>query len=146
MDPVSLAFAVIGLGLQLVDTSVAIKGQIAAYKSAAKEISALSDKLDDIEIICQSLDVALGRYNDAPKACDLLLLQKLHKIMNRCQDNVSQLHDVITKISFDQVKRRGPLNTVGALYLKYKGTIRRHNDELDQSLHSLQLIMVANMT
>ncbi|RSL71171.1 hypothetical protein CEP54_001488 [Fusarium duplospermum] len=145
MEPVSLAFGVVSLGMQLVQTAAAIRERIDAYKSAAKELSTLSDKLDDIEAICYSLEAAFSCYEQAPKPWDAMLLKKLHRIMSDCRDKISRLYDVINKITSSQSNRHIPLNTTGARYLQYRSTIRKCNDELDQSLTSLHLHMTTNI-
>ncbi|KAF7545030.1 hypothetical protein G7Z17_g9486 [Cylindrodendrum hubeiense] len=145
MDPVSLAFGVVALGLQLAETAAAVRSKISAYKSATRELSRLSDKLDNIEAICRSLEVAFDCYENVTKPWDAVLLKKLHCIMSDCRDRVSTLHEVITKISTAQKRRYTPLNTVGALFLKHKGVIRKCNDDLDESLQSLHLHMTTNI-
>ncbi|KAI8660549.1 Helo-like-N domain-containing protein [Fusarium keratoplasticum] len=145
MEPVSLAFGVVSLGMQLVQTAAAIRERIDAYKSAAKELSILSDKLDDIEAICYSLEAAFGCYEQAPKPWDAMLLKKLHRIMSDCRDKVSRLYDIINKITSSQSNRHIPLNTTGARFLQHRSTIRKCNDELDQSLTSLHLHMTTNI-
>ncbi|UPK94547.1 hypothetical protein LCI18_005482 [Fusarium solani-melongenae] len=145
MEPVSLAFGVVSLGMQLVQTAAAIRERIDAYKSAAKELSTLSDKLDDIEAICYSLEAAFGCCEQAPKPWDTMLLKKLHRIMSDCRDKVSRLYDIINKITSSQSNRRIPLNTTGARFLQHRSAIRKCNDELDQSLTSLHLHMTTNI-
>ncbi|RSL76523.1 hypothetical protein CEP51_009887 [Fusarium floridanum] len=145
MEPVSLAFGVVSLGMQLVQTAAAIRERIDAYKSAAKELSTLSGKLDDIEAMCYSLEAAFGCYEQAPKPWDAMLLKKLHRIMSDCRDRVSRLYDIINKITSSQSNRHIPLNTTGARYLQYRSAIRKCNDELDQSLSSLHLHMTTNI-
>ncbi|KAI8715475.1 Helo-like-N domain-containing protein [Fusarium sp. LHS14.1] len=145
MEPVSLAFGVVSLGMQLVQTAAAIRERIDAYKSAAKELSTLSDKLDDIEAICYSLEAAFNCCEQAPKPWDAMLLKKLHRIMSDCRDKVSRLYDIINKITSSQSNRHIPLNTTGARFLQYRSTIRKCNDELDQSLTSLHLHMTTNI-
>ncbi|KAH7258232.1 hypothetical protein MRS44_010250 [Fusarium solani] len=145
MEPVSLAFGVVSLGMQLVQTAAAIRERIDAYKSAAKELSTLSDKLDDIEAICYSLEAAFGCCEQAPKPWDAMLLKKLHRTMSDCRDKVSRLYDIINKITSSQSNRHIPLNTTGARFLQYRSTIRKCNDELDQSLTSLHLHMTTNI-
>lgn len=145
MEPVSLAFGVVSLGMQLVQTAAAIRERIDAYRSAAKELSTLSDKLDDIEAICYSLEAAFGCCEQAPKPWDTMLLKKLHRIMGDCRDKVSRLYDIINKITSSQSNRHIPLNTTGARFLQYRSSIRKCNDELDQSLTSLHLHMTTNI-
>ncbi|WAO92863.1 Helo-like-N domain-containing protein [Fusarium falciforme] len=145
MEPVSLAFGVVSLGMQLVQTAAAIRERIDAYKSAAKELSTLSDKMDDIEAICYSLEAAFGCCEQAPKPWDTMLLKKLHRIMSDCRDKVSRLYDIINKITSSQSNRHIPLNTTGARFLQYRSSIRKCNDELDQSLTSLHLHMTTNI-
>ncbi|KAF5005345.1 hypothetical protein FDECE_8203 [Fusarium decemcellulare] len=145
MEPVSLAFGVVSLGMQLVQTAAAIRTQIEAYKSAAKELSTLSDKLDDIEAICYSLEAAFSCYEQAPKPWDVVLLRKLHKIMCDCCDKVTRLHQIVAKITSSQSTRRTPLNTMGTRFLQNRGALRKCNEELDQSLTSLHLHMTTNI-
>ncbi|KAF4462359.1 hypothetical protein FALBO_10829 [Fusarium albosuccineum] len=145
MEPVSLAFTVVSLGMQLVQTAAAIRTQIEAYKSAAKELSALSDKLDNIEAICYSLEAAFSCCEQAPKPWDVVLLQKLHKIMCDCRDKVTRLHQVVAKITSSQSARRTPLNTMGTRFLQNRGALRKCNEDLDQSLTSLHLHMTTNI-
>ncbi|KPM42456.1 hypothetical protein AK830_g4084 [Neonectria ditissima] len=145
MDPASLTFGVVSLAMQLMQTTAAIQELIATYKSAAKEISSLSDKLDDIEAICRSLEAALNCYEQTPKPWDAILLKKLHKIMTDCRDKVSRFHSIISSITPGLSRKRRPFNTMGILFLQYRGTIRQCNEDLDQSLRSLQLHMTTNL-
>ncbi|KAM5383375.1 hypothetical protein ACJZ2D_002068 [Fusarium nematophilum] len=145
MDPVSLAFGVVSVALQLVETTSAIQKLIATYKSAAKELAALSDKLDNIETICHSLEAVLANSEDLPRPWEVTLLKKLHKVIGDCRDRVSRVHDIISKILSRHHERRKPLNSLGALFLRHGSQIRQCNDDLDQSLSSLQLHMTTNI-
>ncbi|KAJ4175992.1 hypothetical protein NW767_015597 [Fusarium falciforme] len=145
MDPASLAFGVVSLAMQLVQTTSAIRKLIGAYKSAAKELTAMSDKLDDIETICHSLEIILDNFEAAPRSWETSLLLKLHKTIDGCRGKASQIHDVIIKVVSRHNERRNPLNTLGALFLQHRDQLRQCNDELDQSLRSLQLHMTTNI-
>ncbi|KAK7431590.1 hypothetical protein QQZ08_001808 [Neonectria magnoliae] len=111
MDPASLAFGVISLAMQLVHATAAIQKLIATYKSAVKELSSLSDKLDDIEAICHSLETALNCYEQAPKPWDATLLKKLHRTMSDCRDKVSRYYSTISTITAGMTKKHRPFNT-----------------------------------
>ncbi|KAM5359379.1 hypothetical protein ACJZ2D_014509 [Fusarium nematophilum] len=135
MDPASLAFGVVSLAMQLVQTTSAIRKLIGAYKSAAKELTAMSDKLDDIETICHSLEIILDNFEAAPRSWETSLLLKLHKTIDGCRGKASQIHDVIIKVVSRHNERRNPLNTLGALFLQHRDQLRQCNDELDQALN-----------
>ncbi|KAL5592293.1 hypothetical protein FOBRF1_013319 [Fusarium oxysporum] len=146
MDPASFAFGVVSLAMQLVQTTRAIKDLISAYKSAAKELENLSNKLDDIETVCYSLEAVLSDVdNPAQKPWETTLLNKLHRIIRECYDKVMEIHTLINKISSRQQKGRNPLRTTGLLFLQYRDDIRVCTDGLDRSLSSLQLQMTANI-
>ncbi|KAH7134631.1 hypothetical protein B0J13DRAFT_641217 [Dactylonectria estremocensis] len=145
MDPKSLAFGVVSLAMQLVQTATTIQKLIAIYKSAAKELASLSEKLEDIEVICHSLEVALTASEQAPKPWDAILLKKLHKTMADCRDNIVLLHELISKITSGPARKRNPISTMGAMFLQYRGKIRQYNEDLDSSLQSLHLQMTTNL-
>ncbi|KAJ3543941.1 hypothetical protein NM208_g3311 [Fusarium decemcellulare] len=143
MDPASLTFGVVSLAMQLMQTTAAIKKLIAAYKSAAKELSALSDKLDDVEIVCSSLEMVLDNFDGAKNSFEIALLNKLHKVISDCHTKVSKIYELLSKIMHSQ--KQSPLRTIGALFLKYREQINRCIDDLDRSLSSLQLHMTTNI-
>ncbi|KAL6412618.1 hypothetical protein AUP68_03822 [Ilyonectria robusta] len=145
MDSTSLAFGVVSLAMQLVQTATAIQQLIASYKSAATELASLSNKLEDIEAICHSLGVALTCCDQAPKPWDAILLKKLHKTMTHCRDKVFQLHDLVSKITSGSTRNHNPLRTMGALFLQHRGKIRQYDSDLEDSLKSLHLQMTTNL-
>lgn len=145
MDSASLAFGVVSLAMQLVQTATAIQKLIASYKSAATELASLSNKLEDIETICHSLEVALTCCDQAPKPWDAILLKKLHKTMTQCRDKVFQLHDLVSKITSSPTRKHNPLRTMGALFLQHRGKIRQYDSDLEDSLKSLHLQMTTNL-
>ncbi|KAM0421020.1 hypothetical protein ACHAPT_011264 [Fusarium lateritium] len=142
MDPASLAFGVVSLAMQLMQTTTAIKKLIADYKSAAKGLTALSDKLDDIEAVCHSLEVVLDQLRNPWEAT---LLSKLHKSIGDCRSKVSAVYDVVRKVAARHKHGRTPVSAVGALFLQHRVQIRQCNDDLDRSLASLQLHMTTNI-
>ncbi|KAF4973089.1 hypothetical protein FSARC_520 [Fusarium sarcochroum] len=146
MDPASLALGVVSLAMQLVQTTEAIKNLISAYKSAAKELETLSNKLDDVETICYSLEVVLANVESPThKPWEVNLLKRLHRIILECYEKTSEIHNVISKISSKHKKGRNPLRTMGSLFLHYRNDIRICTEGLDRSLSSLQLHMTANI-
>ncbi|EWZ83405.1 hypothetical protein BFJ70_g5932 [Fusarium oxysporum] len=145
MDPASLSFGILSLAMQLVQTVKAVKEYIAAYKSAAKELESLADKLDDIETICCSLEVILSDGTRRFNTLEVNLLQKLRRIIQQCLSKVSDIHKILNSISRMQKNTRNPLKTVGALFLRYKDQIRLATNGLDRCLSSLQLHMTANI-
>ncbi|KAF5717959.1 hypothetical protein FMUND_5503 [Fusarium mundagurra] len=145
MDPVSLSFGIVSLAMQLVQTAQAVKEYIAAYKSAAKELESLVDKLDDIETICCSLEIILADEIQGFTALEVNLLKKLSRIIQQCVSKVSDIHSILDAISRTQKNTRNPLKTVGALFLRYRDQIRLATDGLDRCLSSLQLHMTANI-
>ncbi|KAF5670247.1 hypothetical protein FCIRC_8985 [Fusarium circinatum] len=145
MDPASLSFGVISLALQLVQTAKAVKEYLAAYKSAAKELESLADKLDDIETICCSLEIILSDGTKRFTTLEVNLLKKLSCIIQQCLSKVSDIHGLLAIISRTQKNTRNPLKTVGALFLRYKDQIRLATYGLDRCLSSLQLHMTANV-
>lgn len=145
MDPASLALAVVGLGLQLVQMTTSIREKINAYKSAAQELSSLSEKLENIEVIFHSLEVAFNGYEESSRPWDVVLLRQLYKIMRDCSDKVLRLHDMINMIFASQTRRIKPLGALGALFLQHRGALRKCSNELDQSLASLHSNMTGNI-
>ncbi|KAF4454388.1 hypothetical protein F53441_3105 [Fusarium austroafricanum] len=146
MDPASLAFGVVSLSMQLVQTASAIKDLISTYKSAAKELDSLYDRLDDIETICQSLELVLSDIdNPNRKPWETALLKKLHRIIQECCDKVSNVYSVFNNISSKHKKGRNPLKSAGFLFLQHRDQIVVCTNGLDKSLSSLQLYMTANI-
>ncbi|KAH6962232.1 hypothetical protein BKA56DRAFT_598526 [Ilyonectria sp. MPI-CAGE-AT-0026] len=145
MDPASLALAVVGLGLQLVQMTTSIREKINAYKSAAQELSSLSEKLENIEVIFHSLEVAFNGYEESSRPWDVVLLRQLYKIMRDCSDKVLRLHDMINMIFASQTRRIKPFGALGALFLQHRGALRKCSNELDQSLASLHSNMTGNI-
>ncbi|KAF5716892.1 hypothetical protein FGLOB1_2383 [Fusarium globosum] len=131
--------------MQLVQTAKAVKEHIAAYKSAAKELESLADKLDDIEIICCSLEIVLSDGTQSFSTLEVNLLKKLSGIIQQCLSKVSDIHSILDTISRMQKNTRNPLKTAGALFLRYKDQIRLATNGLDRCLSSLQLHMTANI-
>ncbi|RSL50311.1 hypothetical protein CEP54_011999 [Fusarium duplospermum] len=145
MDPASLAFGVVSLAMQLMQTTTAIKKLIADYKSASKDLAALSDKLDDIEAVCHSLEVVLANFDEIRNPWEATLLNKLYKAIGDCRDKVSLAYDAIHKVTARHKNGRPSLATVGSLFLQHRTQIRQCNDDLDRSLSSLQLHMTTNI-
>ncbi|RTE84346.1 hypothetical protein BHE90_001111 [Fusarium euwallaceae] len=145
MDPASLAFGVVSLAMQLTQTTTAIKKLIADYKSAAKDLVALSDRLDDIEAVCHSLEVVLANFDEIRNPQEATLLNKLHKTISDCRDKVSLTYDAVHKVTARHRNGRPSLATVGSLFLQHRTQIRQCNDDLDRSLSSLQLHMTTNI-
>ncbi|KAH6987222.1 hypothetical protein EDB80DRAFT_898466 [Ilyonectria destructans] len=145
MDPASLALAVVGLGLQLVQMTTSIREKINAYKSAAQELSSLSEKLENIEVIFHSLEVAFNGYEESSRPWDVVLLRQLYKIMHDCIDKVLRLHDMINMIFASQTRRIKPFGALGGLFLQHRGALRKCSNELDQSLASLHSNMTGNI-
>lgn len=145
MDPASLSLGVVALAMQVVQAAKAIHEYIDAYKSASKDIRSLADKLDNIEAICNSLEVAFQGNEKIPEPRHRKLLETLHKVMSKCRDRVSELYTVISKIYSAGTTKRRPLATVGALFLKYRAELRKCGDDLDDSLRLLH-IQVSTIT
>ncbi|RSL87857.1 hypothetical protein CEP52_015420 [Fusarium oligoseptatum] len=145
MDPASLAFGVVSLAMQLMQTTTAIKKLIADYKSAARDLAVLSDKLDDIEAVCHSLEVVLASFDEIRNPWEATLLNKLYKTIGDCRDNVSLTYDAVHKVTARRKNGRPSLATVGSLFLQHRAQIRQCNDDLDRSLSSLQLHMTTNI-
>ncbi|KAF4500435.1 hypothetical protein FAGAP_3361 [Fusarium agapanthi] len=145
MDPASLSFGIVSLAMQLVQTAKAVKEFIADYKSAAKELESLADKLDDIETICCSLEIILSDRMQRFTTLEVNLLKKLSRIIQQCLSKVSDIHSILDTISRMQKNTRNPLKTVGALFLRHKDQIRLVTNGLGRCLSSLQLHMTANI-
>ncbi|KAJ3546671.1 hypothetical protein NM208_g1779 [Fusarium decemcellulare] len=145
MDPASLAFGVVSVAIQLMETTAAVKKLIAAYKSAATELEALSCKLDDIETVCHSLQMVLDDFDDTKKPSEIALLKKLHKAIGDCYDKVSGVHDAISMIMSSYNQKTTPFRTLGARFLRHREQIRLCSADLDRSLSSLQLHMTTNI-
>ncbi|KLO97222.1 uncharacterized protein LW93_3195 [Fusarium fujikuroi] len=145
MDPASLSFGIVSLAMQLVQTAKAVKEHIAAYKSAAKELESLADKLDDIETICCSLEIILSDGTQNSSSLEVNLLNKLSRIIQQCLSQVSDIHSILDTISRMQKNTRNPLKTIGALFLRHRDQIRFATNGLDRCLSSLQLHMTANI-
>ncbi|KAI8653487.1 Helo-like-N domain-containing protein [Fusarium keratoplasticum] len=145
MDPASLAFGVVSLAMQLMQTTTAIKKLIADYKSAAKDLAVLSDKLDDIEAVCHSLEVVLANFDEIRNPWEATLLNKLYKAIGDCRDKVSLAYDAVRKVTARHKNGRASLATVGSLFLQHRAQIRQCSDDLDRSLSSLQLHMTTNI-
>ncbi|KAF5251164.1 hypothetical protein FANTH_3708 [Fusarium anthophilum] len=145
MDPASLSFGIVSLAMQLVQTAKAVNEFIAHYKSAAKELESLADKLDDIETICCSLEIILSDRIQRFTTLEVNLLKKLSRIIQQCLSKVSDIHSILDTISRMQKNTRNPLKTVGVLFLRHKDQIRLATIGLDRCLSSLQLHITANI-
>lgn len=139
MDPASLSLGVVALALQIVETAVVIRRYISAYKSASQEIQGLSDKLDDIEAICNSLELIIDGYEKASQSRGVAMLNNLQKTMEKCRNRVSTLHGIISQIVCPSQKTRNPLNSTGALFLRRRSELRKCDDDLSDSLRVLHL-------
>jgi uncharacterized protein YukE len=146
MDPASLAFGIVSLAMQLVQTTGAIKNLISSYKSATKELESLVDKLGDVEVICHSLEVVLSKDTDpGPMPWETSLLKRLHRTVRECYKKVTTVYNVIRKIDARTEKGRNPFRHTGFLFLQHRDEIVTCTNGLDAILSSLQICMTANI-
>lgn len=146
MDPASLAFGIVSLAMQLVQTTGAIKNLISAHKSAAKELKSLADKLDDVEVICHSLESVLSEVDDPDlRSWETSLLKRLHRNIHECCEKISTVYNVIRKIDARTTKGRNLFRHTGFLFLQHRDEIVSCANGLDATLSSLQICMTANI-
>lgn len=142
MEPISLAFEITSLSMQLVAMVKTIKGLVTAYKSAAQELEELCVELDDIETTCDCLGAALSQANSSTPAPELLpLLSRLKGCIQDCYDKVSKVNQVIEKISAKLESNRNPFKTIGGLFLLYRPQIATYVGSLERSRSSLHGII-----
>lgn len=137
MDPAALSFGVVSLALQIVETAVVIRRYIRAYKSAPQEIQGLSDKLDDIEAVCNSLELIIDGYERASQPRGEAMLSHLKKSMEKCRNRVCTLHGIISQIVSQVQKTQNPLISTGVLFLRHRSELRKCDDDLTDSLRVL---------
>ncbi|KAM0470671.1 hypothetical protein ACHAP7_009469 [Fusarium lateritium] len=139
MDPASLAFGIVSLAMQLVQTTGAIKSLISAHKSAAKELKTLADKLGDVEVICHSLEDVLSKEDDPdPSPWETSLLKRLHRTIHECYEKVSTVYNIIRKIEARTTTGHNPFRHTGFLFLQHRDEIVACANSLDATLSSLQ--------
>ncbi|KAG5793064.1 hypothetical protein H9Q69_007873 [Fusarium xylarioides] len=139
MEPISLAFEITFLSMQLVAMVNTIKGLVTAYKSAALELEELCVKLDNIETICDCLGAALSEAsssNPTPKLSPLL--SRLKRSIQDCYDKVSTVNQVIEEISAKLEPSRNPFKNIGGLFLRYRPQIATYVGSLERSHSSLR--------
>lgn len=138
MDVASLSLGVVGVAIQLVETSEKIRDAVDSYRSASQEVRSLSDKLASVESACRY--IRDGLENRRFNAIQLL---DMDRALGGCMAKVSELSEVLNKV----VKERKafPFNNVGAQFLLRESKIRKCNKGLDESLSTLHFLLTANM-
>ncbi|KAF5612274.1 uncharacterized protein FSUBG_1593 [Fusarium subglutinans] len=138
MEPISLAFEITSLSMQLVAMVKTIKGLVTAYKSAAQELEELCVKLDDIETICDCLGAALSHASSSTTIPGLTsLLSKLRRSIQDCYDKVSTVNQIIAEISAKLEPSRNPFRSIGGLFLRYRPQLATYVGSLERSHSSL---------
>ncbi|KAF5644416.1 hypothetical protein F25303_6014 [Fusarium sp. NRRL 25303] len=138
MEPISLAFEITALSMQLVGMVKTIKGLVTAYSSAAQELEQLCLKLDDIETTCNCLGAALSQANGLTRIPELLpVLNKLKGSIQDCYDKVSMVNRIIAKVYAKAESNRNPLRTMGSSFLRYRSQLATCIGNLDDSRSTL---------
>ncbi|CAG7563628.1 unnamed protein product [Fusarium equiseti] len=121
MEPVSLLIGIVPLCAQLAKTTTTINNLISTYKSAARELEALSNTLTDVATVCESLGDIL--YTTDPSKyhpSEARLFAALHGRIQECHDRLTDIQDIIQIVNG---KRRGPFRNEGFLFLQFKDKI-----------------------
>ncbi|KAF5635975.1 hypothetical protein F52700_5289 [Fusarium sp. NRRL 52700] len=134
MEPISLAFEITSLSMQLVGMVKTIKGLVTAYKSAAQELEELCVKLDNIETTCDCLGAALSQAANSTPALELSpLLNRMKRCIRDCYDKVSDINRVIAKIYARLQSKRNLVKTMGGSFLRYRSQLATCVDSLERS-------------
>ncbi|KLO97221.1 Uncharacterized protein LW93_3194 [Fusarium fujikuroi] len=142
MEPISLAFEITSLSMQLVGMVKTIKGLVTAYNSAAQELEELCLKLEDIEITCNCLGAALSQANGLTRIPELPpLLKRVKGSIQDCYDKVSKVNQVIAKVYAKVESNRNPLRTMGSSFLRYRSQLATCVGSLDDSRSTLNYNM-----
>ncbi|SCN64736.1 uncharacterized protein FFB20_00953 [Fusarium fujikuroi] len=142
MEPISLAFEITSLSMQLVGMVKTIKGLVTAYNSAAQELEELCLKLEDIEITCNCLGAALSQANGLTRIPELPpLLKRVKGSIQDCYDKVSKVNQVIAKVYAKVESNLNPLRTMGSSFLRYRSQLATCVGSLDDSRSTLNYNM-----
>jgi hypothetical protein len=142
MEPVSLLISIVPLCAQLAKTTTTINNLISTYKSAARELEALSNSLTDVATVCESLGDIL--YTTDPSEyhpSEARLFAALHGRIQECHDRLTDIQDIIQIVNG---KQKGPFRNEGFLFLQFKDKISSCTKRLDKSLSSLNLVLTTS--
>ncbi|RBR16521.1 uncharacterized protein FIESC28_06930 [Fusarium coffeatum] len=141
MEPVSLLIGIVPLCAQLAKTTTTINNLISSYKSAARELEALSNTLADVANVCESLgDILYNSDTSEYHPSEARLFAALHGRIQECHDRLADVQDIIQIVNG---KRRGPFRNEG-LFLQFKDKISSCTKRLDKSLSSLNLVLTTS--
>lgn len=137
------AIGVIGLTLQVVDTSIKIRRVIETYRSASKDISRLAIKLDRTEAICRAIETRLQDGSIRPEPASLLR-QLGPALLQGIKTTLSNLDEIITRLE-TKASRKGSAKMLGISFLTKKDSIQKLGQDLDEDLMSLQQLMTTEL-
>ena len=142
MEPVSLLIGIVPLCAQLAKTTTTINNLISSYKSAARELEALSNTLADVASVCDSLGNILYTTDTSEyHPSEARLFAALHGRIQECHDRLTDIQDIIHIVNG---KRRGPFRNEGFLFLQFKDKISSCTRMLEKSLSSLNLVLTTS--
>lgn len=137
------AIGVIGLTLQVVDTSIKIRRVIDTYRSASKDISRLAIKLDRTEAICRAIETRLQVGSTRPGHASLLR-QLGPTLLQGINTTLSDLDEIITRLE-TKACRKGGAKRLGLSFLAKKDSVQKLGQDLDEDLMSLQQLMTTEL-
>ncbi|KAF5591426.1 hypothetical protein FPCIR_6069 [Fusarium pseudocircinatum] len=144
MEPISLAFEITSLSMQLVGMVKTIKELVTSYRSAAQVLEELCLRLDTIETICDCLGASLSQASSSTQKPELLpLLNSLKRSVQECYGKVSNVSQVIAKVNAKLESTCNPFMSLGVSFLRYRPELTTYVDSLDSSLSLLHGIMAA---
>ncbi|KAH7185049.1 uncharacterized protein B0J16DRAFT_371913 [Fusarium flagelliforme] len=136
MEPVSLLIGIVPLCAQLAKTTTTINNLISTYKSAARELEALSNTLADVANVCESLgDILYTTDTSQHHPSEARLFAALHGKIQECHDRLTDIQDIIQIVNG---KRRGPFRNEGFLFLQFK-------DKISSCTKSIRLLQSPRM-
>lgn len=137
------AIGIIGLSIQIIDTSVKIKRKIDSYRSASKDISRLAAKIDQAEAICEALKAKIN--NGAMDSQATNLVQRLGPpVLQSIKSTLGELEAIISMLEA-KAARKGSIKSLGLSFLKKQDVIEKLSEELDKDLINLQCLMVTDV-
>ena len=142
--PVELVIGVVGLVVQILETSSKIKEFIRAYKDAPRELQRLALKVDHAESMCSHIkklfeqeECTDARVASLSEAVGASILQSINATLD-------ELSDMLVKF---QAKTSGKLSlkSAGWSWMDKKDRVQRLMGELDSDLNILTQTMTTNI-
>ena len=137
------AIGIIGLSLQVIDTSIKIKKAIDCYRSAFKDSGRLAANIDQAEAICGAIETRLQDGSRESQTTSLLRLVG-PSTLQRLDMTLKELHEILCQLE-SQASKKGGLKTSGLSCVRKKDDIQKLGKQLDEDLSLLQHLMTADV-